>query len=67
MSDTNRNQVFVLSGIYDLPFGKGEMIGNASHRWINYGIGGWQLAGSTAWESGLPFTPTYGEHYHWRR
>lgn len=31
-SDTNRNQVFVLSGIYELPFGKGNMIGNSSGR-----------------------------------
>lgn len=60
-SDTNRNQVFVLSGVYDLPFGKGKMIGNTGSRWLNYGIGGWQLAGTTTWESGLPFTPTYAE------
>ena len=60
-SDTNRNQLFVLSGLYELPFGQGKFIGNTSNRWINYGIGGWQLAGTTTWESGLPFTPTYNE------
>jgi hypothetical protein len=60
-SDTNRNQVFVLSGIYELPFGKGKMIGGSDNRWVDYAIGGWQLAGTTTWESGLPFTPTYGE------
>lgn len=60
-SDTNRNQLFVLSGLYELPFGEGKLIGNTSNRWINYGIGGWQLAGTTTWESGLPFTPTYNE------
>lgn len=60
-SDTNRNQLFVLSGIYELPFGKDKMFGNTSNRLINYGIGGWQLAGTTTWEGGLPFTPTYGE------
>ena len=60
-SDTNRNQLFVLSGLYELPFGQGKLIGNTSNRWINYGIGGWQLAGTTTWESGLPFTPTYNE------
>lgn len=60
-SDTNRNQVFVLSGIYELPFGYKKMIGDTPNRWINYAIGGWRLAGTTTWESGLPFTPTYQE------
>jgi hypothetical protein len=60
-SDTNRNQLFVLSGVYQLPFGQGKMFGNTRNRWVNYGIGGWQLAGDTTWEGGLPFTPTYGE------
>jgi carboxypeptidase family protein/TonB-dependent receptor-like protein len=59
-SDTNRNQLFVLSGIYELPFGKGKMFLN-NNRWGNYVVGGWQFAGTTTWESGLPFTPTYGE------
>ncbi len=60
-SDTNRNQVFVLSGLYELPFGKGKLFADTSNRWMNYAIGGWQLAGTTTWESGLPFTPTYAE------
>lgn len=60
-SDTNRNQLFVLSGIYQLPFGKGKMFDDTNNRWVNYAIGGWQLAGTTTWESGLPFTPTYAE------
>ena len=60
-SDTNRNQVFVLSGIYQLPFGRDKMFANTGNRWLNYAVGGWQLAGTTTWESGLPFTPTYGE------
>ncbi len=60
-SDTNRDQVFVLSGVYELPFGKGKMIAGTSNRLVNYAVGGWQLAGTTTWESGLPFTPTYGE------
>jgi hypothetical protein len=60
-SDTNRNQLFVLSGVYELPFGKDKMFVNSSSRVVNYAIGGWQLAGTTTWEGGLPFTPTYGE------
>jgi hypothetical protein len=60
-SDTNRNQVFVLSGVYELPFGKDKMFANTSNRWLNYAVGGWQIAGTTTYESGLPFTPTYAE------
>jgi Carboxypeptidase regulatory-like domain len=60
-SDTNRNQVFVLSGVYELPFGKNKMFANSNSRWVNYAVGGWELAGTTTYESGLPFTPTYGE------
>ena len=60
-SDTSRNQLFVLSGIYELPVGKGKMFLDSSNRWVNYAVGGWQLAGTTTYESGLPFTPTYGE------
>jgi len=60
-SDTNRNQLFVLSGVYELPFGKNKLIGGKSGRLVNYAIGGWQIAGTTTWEGGLPFTPTYAE------
>ena len=60
-SDTNRNNLFVLSGVYELPFGKGKLVGDTGNRLANYAIGGWQLAGTTTWESGLPFTPTYAE------
>ena len=60
-SDTNRNQLFVLSGVYELPFGKNKMFANSGNRWVNYAVGGWQLAGTTTYESGLPFTPTYDE------
>jgi hypothetical protein len=60
-SDTNRNQVFVLSGLYELPFGKDKMFANTNSRWMNYAVGGWQISGTSTYESGLPFTPTYAE------
>ena len=60
-SDTNRNRIFVLSGLYELPFGQKKMFLNSDNRWMNYVVGGWQLAGTTTWESGYPFTPTYAE------
>lgn len=60
-ADTNRGQLFTMSGQWQLPFGRNKaLLGNAN-RWVNQIIGGWQLAGTTTWESGLPFTPTYAE------
>jgi hypothetical protein len=50
-------QRFVLSSVYELPFGKGKpflnqsAIGNAL-------AGGWQLSGIFTAQTGLPFTPT---------
>jgi hypothetical protein len=59
--DTNRTNVFVLSGVYALPFGRDRMFANHVNRMANYVIGGWNLSGTTTSESGRPFTPTYGE------
>ncbi|HEY1741600.1 MAG TPA: carboxypeptidase-like regulatory domain-containing protein [Granulicella sp.] len=59
--DTNRTNVFVMSGVYALPFGRNQMFASHVSRLVDYGIGGWTLSGTTTWESGRPFTPTYGE------
>lgn len=58
--DTNRDTVFVLSGLWDLPVGRNHAL-NLQNRYANAIAGGWQFAGTTTWESGLPFTPTYAE------
>jgi len=59
--DFNRNQVWVLNTVYELPFGKGKSyLGNASKA-ENYLVGGWQLSNTTNWSSGLPWTPSFGE------
>ncbi len=60
-SDTNRNHLFVASGSYELPFGKNKHYLSSGNRLVNYAVGGWTLNGTTTWQSGLPFTPTYGE------
>lgn len=59
-TDTNRTNLFVLSGIWNLPVGHNRAL-NLSNRYIDAVAGGWQLSGTTTWESGLPFTPTYAE------
>lgn len=60
-NDTNRAQIFVLSSVYSLPFGKGKMFLGSSNRLVDSIVGGFTLAGQTTWESGRPFTPTYAE------
>ncbi|HEY3990475.1 MAG TPA: carboxypeptidase regulatory-like domain-containing protein [Acidobacteriaceae bacterium] len=60
-SDTNRANTFVASGTYQLPFGKNKRYLSSGNRLMNYAVGGWTLNGTTTWQSGLPFTPTYDE------
>ena len=60
-NDTNRTHLFVLSGVYALPFGRGKQFLAGSNRIVDTLIGGFTLAGQTTWESGRPFTPTYAE------
>ncbi len=55
--DQNRKLVWVASGVYDLPFGKGKQFASGVSGAMNEVIGGWQLSLTTNWGSGLPFTP----------
>ena len=56
--DQNRPLVWVFSGVYNLPFGKGQKYGSGVSGWMNEVIGGWQISFTNNWGSGLPFTPT---------
>jgi hypothetical protein len=60
-NDTNRTHIFVLSGVYQLPFGKDRMFLSHSSRWMDYLVGGYTVSGVTTYESGSPFTPTFAE------
>jgi Carboxypeptidase regulatory-like domain/TonB dependent receptor len=42
--------------VYDLPFGRGQMIGRDSNRWLNEAIGGWHISGIETWRTGLAVT-----------
>ncbi len=46
-----------------LPFGKGEPLAGETHGVVNGLIGGWQLAGTSRWTSGFPFSVFMG--YVW--
>jgi hypothetical protein len=46
-----------------LPFGKGQALGGNAHGIVDGLIGGWQLAGTSRWNSGFPFSVFMG--YVW--
>jgi hypothetical protein len=47
---------FVLSYLYELPFGKGRKFGSNAHWLLNTFIGGWQFNGITTYSSGTPLS-----------
>ncbi len=56
VSDFDIKHTFTSSWTYDLPFGKGKLIGGGSGDLANKFIGGWQLSGILLLRSGLPFS-----------
>jgi hypothetical protein len=50
--DTPHRLVF--SWGYELPVGRGKQFGNQINRWANGVLGGWQINGIWAWQSGQP-------------
>lgn len=55
-SDFDRRHSFLGTYVYELPFGKGKWLANDIPKFIDYIIGGWQLAGNIRLTSGRPFT-----------
>ncbi|HEX6731799.1 MAG TPA: TonB-dependent receptor, partial [Pyrinomonadaceae bacterium] len=58
ISQFDRPHRFTFAGVYQLPIGRGRMIGNNMHRLLDAFIGGWQLNGTYEWQSGEPFVLT---------
>ena len=57
----NRNQVFVINTIYELPFGRGRKYMSNVGRAADLLIGGWQITNTTTYGTGLPWTPSIAE------
>ncbi|PYY24592.1 MAG: hypothetical protein DMG62_03280 [Acidobacteria bacterium] len=57
--DFNRNHLFLVNALYELPFGHGKTFAGGVSKGMNYLVGGWQLNTITSWGSGLPWTPGY--------
>jgi hypothetical protein len=59
-SDSDIRQNFVLSGSYNLPFGKGQAIGSHSNSVINAIIGGWRYSPIAVLRAGNPVNVILG-------
>jgi hypothetical protein len=57
----NRDHVFVLNSVYELPFGRGKRFLGDAGRALDYLVGGWQVTNTFNWSSGLPWTASIGE------
>jgi hypothetical protein len=60
-SDTRHN--VSVTGVYDLPFGRGRMFGSNMNRVFDEIIGGWQLGGADVYYSGFPVTVSSPANY----
>ena len=56
--DTHLGQRFVLSAIWDLPFGRGRQFGSGLHPVLDTFLGGWSLGGLLTLTTGRPFNVT---------
>jgi hypothetical protein len=54
VTDYHRPHIWVLSGTYRLPFGRGQWIGANSEGLTDHLIGGWQVQWIFNWQSGPP-------------
>jgi hypothetical protein len=58
-----RRQRFLLTGVYELPFGKGRRWLKSSSALLNVVLGGWNLNTVTMMETGPYLTPTISESF----
>jgi hypothetical protein len=56
----NRHRM-VLSGLWDVPFGKGRKVA-LKNPFLDAIAGGWQVGGITTWRSGFPINPSAGQN-----
>ena len=52
--------VLSTTALYQLPVGKGQLLGRDMPGWVDTLVGGWNLGGLWIWESGSPFAVSSG-------
>jgi len=55
-SANERRHILTVSGVYELPFGRGKRFGGGMPRVLNGVVGGWQLSSIYRFTSGAPLT-----------
>ncbi len=60
-SDTRHN--ITVTGVYNLPFGRGKTFGSNANRFVDSALGGWRLSGAQVYYSGFPVTVSSPAHY----
>lgn len=54
ISSIDRPHRFTMSGIWELPFGRGKAVGSSMPKALDYAVGGWQLQAIWQLQSGPP-------------
>jgi hypothetical protein len=55
-SDFDVNHRFVVSAVYQLPFGRGKRFGGNVNKAVDLALGGWQVTAITTFQRGFPFS-----------
>jgi hypothetical protein len=63
ISAFDRTHVLAVTGVYDLPVGKGRSFLSNAPRAVDYAVGGWTLGWNFAAESGTPLNVNSGSNY----
>ncbi|MCY7345295.1 MAG: TonB-dependent receptor [Pyrinomonadaceae bacterium] len=58
-ADFNRENIFVLSQLFEVPVGRNRKYFGGISRVADFFIGGWQINSNTTWQSGFPFNVNY--------
>ncbi len=59
VSPNQRRNILTLSGIYELPYGRGRKFGSHLNPVLNGVLGGWQISALYQFTSGTPLTPVW--------
>jgi hypothetical protein len=58
-NSNNRNHVIIVTGLWEVPLGRGRKFLRNVPKGLDYVIGGWQANFVETWMTGIPFTPSY--------
>ncbi len=61
-SDFDIRHLINVSGVWQMPFGKGKAFMNTENKALNAIVGGWQLSGIFRWNTGLPVVSPFDAH-----